>query len=299
MNLNITEHAMIVNVHLGIWTGAKTDKGAADETASRNNAQAGSVNVIKYLVPKEVIKPVETARNSVRTHFFDRTLPWKDNGDRLLPRKMYQTFIDEHSPLEQAFYDSVNTFMLAYAEVREKAAFNLGDLFAPEDYPHPDDVRAKFYCRVDLDGISDANDFRVSLSKDAIAIIKQQIEETTTTRIFAAQQDVWERIEKTVVHFAGRLAAQMEDVEEGKRRPPFHQSTIDNLIHLVNALPALNIIGDPNMKTLGRRLHGLLTTYNDANTLKGKPDVCAIAHDEIQSIIEEMSGYSAAFEGQR
>lgn len=293
--LDMRAHGMLVNVHLGIWTGSKQDRNVADDVAQRHGEKAGTVNVIKYVVPKEIIKPVETARNAIRNHKDQRTLPWSDNGDRLLPRKMFQLFMDEHTPLEETFYASVDTAVRAYAVLREKAQFNRSTLFNPEDYPHPEDVRRKFYCKVDISPLSLAEDFRVNLSDDAVTIIKQQIEEATMERIFAAQGSVWERIEKVVMTFAGRMEAQLEDVPEGQRRPSLHQSTINNLIDLVNTLPALNIMNDPNMRSVGRKLHTMLQTYNDADAMKGKVNVCAAAHEEVQAILEELGQYAKAF----
>jgi hypothetical protein len=297
LNIDITAHAMLVNVHVGAWSGFKRDKGAAREVADSANAtDKEAFSVSKRLISKESIDPVNSAMTAIRTHFADRTLPWKDNGDRLLPRKMYQVFIDEHAVLEQAYYDAVNQFIRDYANEREEARGRLGSRFSLDEYPHPDDVRGRFYCRVVIDAITDAKDFRVGMSKDAIDVIRGQIETDTMQRIMDAQKDVWARIEETVTHFAGRIAAQLEEPVKGKRRSPLHQSTVNNLIHLVNALPALNIVGDPNMKAVGRRLHGLLSNYSDVEPLKGNPSMCAAAHDELQDIIAEMSAFSKAFE---
>lgn len=292
MTIDITANAMIITVNLGLWTGFKLDKEAG--AAAAKEAGAGDANafrVNKLLVAKELLDPIATDRNAIRTHVMDRTSPWDDNGGRLLARKMYQKFIDEHAPLEQSFYDKVNAFLPMYASGRQQAEFRLGSRFNPEDYPHPDEIREKFYCRIDIKPVPRADDFRVTLGVDS-DVIKDQIEHAYAERIATAQADVWQRIEKCVVHFAGRMAAQLEEPEEGKRRAPLHQSTIDNLIHLVNALPALNIVGDPNIKTLGKRLHNMLQTYNDADAMKGKPDVCAAARDAVQDIIDEMGGMS-------
>lgn len=290
MTIDITANAMIITVNLGVWTGFKLDREAG--VAAARDAGAGDANafrVNKLLVAKELLDPIATDRNAIRTHVMDRTSPWDDNGGRLLARKMYQKFIDEHAPLEQSFFDKVNAFIPAYASGRQQAEFRLGSRFNPADYPHPDEIREKFYCRIEIKPVPRADDFRVTLGADTDGI-RTQIEQAYAERIQAAQADVWERIEKCVTHFAGRMAAQLEEPEEGKRRAPLHQSTIDNLAHLVGALPALNICGDPNIKALGKRLLGLLQTYNNADDMKGKPDVCAAARDAVQEIIDEMNG---------
>jgi hypothetical protein len=288
MTIDITANAMIVTVNLGVWTGFKLDREAG--VAAAKDAGAGDANafrVNKLLVAKELLDPIATARNAIRTHTMDRTSPWDDNGGRLLARKMYQKFIEEHAPLEQVFFDKVGLFVPAYASGRAQAEFRLGSRFNAADYPHPDEVRAKFYCRIEIKPVPRADDFRVTLGADTDAIQKQ-IEEAYAERVALAQADVWQRIEKCVTHFAGRMAAQLEEPEEGKRRAPLHQSTIDNLIHLVGALPALNICGDPAIKDVGKRLIALLKNYNNANDMKGKPEVCAAARDAVREIMDEL-----------
>lgn len=296
--LDITSHAMLVNLGLGVWSGFKLDRTASAGVATE--AEAGdheAFRVNKRLVAKEAIAKPEAKRNALRSHFLDRTLPWDDMGWRLLPRKMFQTYIDEESVLEHEFAASADVFAFEeYPKERDLARARLGKRFDASEYPSPSEIRAKFHCKVEIMPLPSSKDFRVSLSSDAIDTIRTQIEEATERRIMEAQKDVWARIEETVTHFAGRMAAQLEEPVKGKRRAPLHQSTINNLIHLVNAMPALNIVGDPNMKMLGRKLHSLLSQYNDAETMKGNTDMCAAAHDEVQDIIAEMSAFRKAFE---
>lgn len=295
--LDITAHAMTINLHLGLWMGAKLDKTAGAHLVRDSGGDDDeAVDVRKMLVSKLALKPVKTAKNAIYLHHIDRTLPWKDNGERMLPRKMYETYIDEHAPLEQAYMDEADRFINVYAQERERAAFRLGSMFDLDDYPHPDDIRPRYYCRMVIDGISDAKDFRVGLSGPTIELIRADIQARTEARIFAAQAEVWKRIEGTVTHFAGRMAVQLEEVEEGQKRPPLHQSTIDNLIHLVNSLPMLNIVGDPNVKAMGRKLHNMLTRYNDADSMKKDTALCAAAHNEVQDIMAEMSVFKRSFE---
>jgi hypothetical protein len=291
LKLDLTAHAMLVNIHLGIWTGSKQDKGEAQDVASRHKESANSVNVIKYVVPRELLKPVEQARNAIRNHKDHRTLPWSNNGDRLLPRKQFTLFMDEHTALVEAFDAEVLAFMPKYKSLWERAQFEHRTLFNQDDFPHPDAVKRKFYCKLDISPVGTADDFRVNLNSDAVDLIKNQIEVATTERIFQAQANVWERVEKVVTVFAGRMQAQAEyDENTDGRRPALHQSTIDNMIDLVNTLPALNIVDDPKMKSVGKKLHRLLQSYNDVDQLKGKADICAQAHEEVQAILEEMAG---------
>lgn len=291
--MNIVENAMLMNLQLGSWTAFKLDRKASAKTADDHHVVDGkSVRVNKRIIAEEAIKEVETARNAVRSHFYLKTLPWGDNGDRLLPRLSFMPFMDAHTPLEEAFYERVRIFCSNYAMERDKAKFNLVDMFDINDYPHPDDVRRKFYCRVDISPIATPDDFRVKLNDDALDTVRRQIEEKTIERIAGAQADVWARIEKCVTNMAERMNGQLEEVPEGGKRKPLHQSTFDNAIELVNSLRALNITGDPNVNAIGKRMHALLRQHNDAEVLKGDATACSAIKDALDEMIEEMAGFS-------
>lgn len=290
--MSITENGMLINLQLGSWTAFKLDKRMSAESAHKNDVKDDkSIRVNKRIIAEEAIKQVEQARNAVRTNFYAMTLAWSDNGDRLLPRMMYLDFMAKHTPLEEAFYEEVRKFHAAYAENRDRAQFQLAAAFNPADYPHPDEIKRKFYCRMDISPLPTADDFRVNLGNAELNVIKDQIEAKTMDRIQAAQAEVIERIEKVVTNAVERMDAQVTADPE-KRLPPLHQSTFDNMIELVNMLPKLNITGDPNVKATGKRLHKLLSSYNEADELKGKPDECQVVKDELEEILADMAGYA-------
>lgn len=290
--MSITENGMLINLQLGAWTAFKLDKRLSDQSAEKNKVKdAKAIRVNKRIIAEEAIEAVNSARNAVRTNFYAMTLAWSDNGDRLLPRMMYLDFIAKHTPLEEKFYEEVQNFCGAYGEQRDRAQFNLAEAFNPKDYPHPDEIKGKFYCRMDISPLPTSDDFRVKLGNDELNVIKDQIEAKTMDRIQAAQQEVVDRIEKVVVNAVERMDAQITADPE-KRLPPLHQATFDNMIELVNMLPKLNITGDPNVKATGKRLHNLLKTYSEVDELKGKPDECQAVKDELEEILADMAGYA-------
>jgi hypothetical protein len=91
--MSITKNAMVLNLQIGIWQGHRLDKEASRKVTEEANANADAARVNKHLVPKDALKAITAASTAVRAHFYSKTLPWKDNGDRLLTRLLFCDFI--------------------------------------------------------------------------------------------------------------------------------------------------------------------------------------------------------------
>ena len=89
----LTQKAMVMNLSIGIWQGYRLDKDASRKVTEDAGAMSDAARVNKHLVPKESLAAIVTAQNTIRTHFYSNTLPWRDNGDRLMTRKLFMTFI--------------------------------------------------------------------------------------------------------------------------------------------------------------------------------------------------------------
>jgi hypothetical protein len=98
---------------------------------------------------------------------------------------------------------------------------------------------------------------------------------------------VWKRLAETVGRFAERMAN--EDAT-------FHASTVEKLEEIVELLPALNIMDDPNLEQMRRDIQGSLIGY-DAKTLRKDKAARSVAATEAQKIMDTMKGFMTAFGG--
>ena len=284
--MNITQKCMIVNIQVGMWLAHKRDKVATEKAVRSAKAENDALSVNKHLVSKEDMKDISASQSAARTHFYERTLPWKDNGDRLLVREFYDDFIQQHSKLEAAFNKAADTFVRnRYPVIRDKAEFRMGETFNKADYPTPKEVRRKFYLKLDIDAISDADDFRVKMSKDTVEHIRSEISEAMEERVARALGGVWERLEETLAHFADRMKS--SDTK-------FKVATIDSLRGLADELPALNFIGDKNLAKITERIQRKLLGF-DADHIRQNPKVRRAVAKEAKNIMADMAGFMKAF----
>lgn len=286
--MSIVTNCMIVNLQLGVWTGHRLDKAASKRVTDEAGAESDAARVNKHLVPKEALKKVSNAQGQIRLHFYDRTLPWKDNGDRVLTRVMFQRFIEEHGALKEIFNEAVHDFLKKeYPVIVQKAEFRMGELFKKDDYPTPRELRDKFYVNLDIDGISEAKDFRVQIDKEDRKRVQTEIEEAMQRRIVEAQRHTWERLAETMGHFTERMKT---------KDAKFKAATIDNLAELADILPGLNVTGDPDLDALAKRIQRLVGGC-DAKVIRENEKTRKVIGKEAATIMADIGGFMKAMGG--
>lgn len=285
--MSISTKCMLLSLRLGFWEGQRFDRQATQELTEQAQAEAGSARVNKHLIRKEAFKSLATARNAIRTHFYSETLPWRDNGDRVITRAAYMGFIEDHQALAEKFKQEALTFCRdVYPAEVDRASFRMGALFKRDDYPSPREVYRRFYVSLDIDPIAEASDFRVEMGEAETDRIRAQIEQANRDRLGSAMAHVWGQLADVVNRFAERTAA------SGTIRVEVTRSIQD----VVAKLPALNIIDDPQLEEIRQLVEHKLGGY-DAAELRSNTALRSKAADEAKAIADKMRGMMAAFGG--
>ena len=284
--MSIATECMTVNIHMGMWEARKQDKAAGQEVSANANAKPGTASVNKQIIPKEALAKIQARYSAIYNHVRVHTVPWKDNGDRLLSRKMWTRFIEIYEELAAAFNKEVNDWVEnEYPVLLGKAQFDMGALFNPNDYPDPHVIKGKFYVRLVMDAVTEAGDFRCNLKDTDVADrIRKDIEANIGQRLKKAQGEVWGKLANMVAHYAERMKS------DGR----LYESTRDNLIELCDILPGLNVFDDPDLRAMGKEIKQRLGGYDTADLRKDK-DLKSAAAAEADEILERMSGFLKAF----
>lgn len=280
-----TDNALVVNLNIRMWSGHKLDKAKTSEVNTRANAHDDASRVNKHLVSKASMADIVKCAGALRQYVYRATLPWGDNGDRLIGASGYMDFMDEFAELKHQFDDAVRHFVdVLYPAERARAQFRMGDMFVPSDYPEPDDIRHKFGVALDVHGVPAATDLRAQLREEDIQHLRTEIENNNTAKLRTAMQNLWQRLYETVAHFADRM-------EDDQR---FKDATVRNLHRLIDEVPSLNIAGDPALDELCKDLKDTLYGL-EAKTLRTSPVARENAHKAAADIAAKMSGMMAAF----
>lgn len=280
--------AMVMNLSIGIWAGYRLDREATRRVTTEAGASADAARVNKHLIPKEALAPIVTAQNAIRTHFYSNTLPWRDNGDRLMTRKLFTTFIPEHEKLVEAFQATVEHFLnVDYPSAIEKAEFRMGSMFNRDDYPNRAVLRSKFYANLEIDAITTSGDFRVEIDQKHVDKVRAAMEEAAEKRLEAATADIWKRMADTVGHFQQRMA---------DPKAVFRNSTINNINEMLDLVPGLNVLDDPKIEMIRAAIAKSFGNL-DANDIRSDPDHRKQLASDAQEIMDKMSGFMNAFGG--
>lgn len=269
----IQNSSMLVDLNISVWTGRKMDKKVAEEIDASKNTQTKAGNYSKRLMANT--KKLEAINNlvaDIRGWHYARTLPWSDGGSRLLPMQGffdYKPAIAEH---ERKFWDMVNDFLADYPTLVTAAAFQLGDLFNPVDYPDVDALRKKFSFRYVFLPVPEAGDFRIDVNEESRKELEEQYTKFYDTKLADAMKGIWDRLHECLTHMSDKLGG------ENKR---LHASMVDNAVELCGMLSHLNVTRDPKLEEarqhLERTMMGVsideLRKHEDARKdLKSKVD---------------------------
>src|ERR1700721_241668 len=250
----ITERAMLAAVHISIWTAAKHDRKVSRDVANQNGAheRAGRYNK-QLLRGAEKLEALRTLAGQIRQHFYKITLPWSDEGYRLLPAHFYFELTTQMREFERAFSQSVEEFLEVYPSYIEQVRPELNGLFREEDYPSTEKLRTKFGLRLEVLPIPTGADFRVQMSAEEQARVSREIDANVRESLIRGTEDLWRRLREVVAHMGDRL-------NEPESR--FHASLVTNVFDLVEILPRLNVQGDENLNRFAEQVKQRLCNHS-------------------------------------
>jgi hypothetical protein len=170
----ITERAMLAAVHISIWTAVKHDRKVSRDVADQHGAHQGAGRYNKQLLRgADKLDELRTLAGQVRQYFYKITLPWSDEGFRLLPSNLYFDLTARMREFEASFELGVESFLQVYPQYIEQVRPELNGLFREEDYPAADKLRRKFGVKLEILPIPSGNDFRVQMSAEEQARVRQ------------------------------------------------------------------------------------------------------------------------------
>jgi hypothetical protein len=242
----ITERAMLAAVHISIWTAVKHDRKISRDVASQHGAHQGAGRYNKQLLRgADKLDELRTLAGQIRQYFYKITLPWSDEGFRLLPSNFYFDLMARMREFEASFEQGVESFLAVYPQYIDQVRPELNGLFREEDYPAADKLREKFGVKLEILPIPSGADFRVQMSAEEQARVSREIDANVRQSLTRGTEDLWKRLREVVSHMVDRL-------NEPESR--FHASLVTNVFDLVEILPRLNVNGDDDLNRFAEQV---------------------------------------------
>ncbi|HVC89094.1 MAG TPA: hypothetical protein VND66_00605 [Acidobacteriaceae bacterium] len=263
----ITERAMLAAIHISIWTAVKHDKGVSRDVARQHGAHESAGRYNKQLLrDAEKLEALRVLSGQIRQYFYKITLPWSDEGYRLLPAHFYFELTTKMREFEQAFAEQVEEFLAIYPSYIEQVRPELNGLFREEDYPSAEKLRNKFGVKLEVLPIPSGEDFRVTLSEEEQARVAREIDESVRQSLQRGTEDLWIRLKSVVTHMVDRL-------NEPESR--FHATLVTNVFDLVDLLPRMNVNQDEELNRFAAEIKDRLCSFT-AHDLK-KNEILRVA----------------------
>lgn len=286
----LTTRAMIVTLHISHWSGLRLDRQVTNEVNSSHGAAEDAGRYNKLLVPKEALAPIQKIVGSTRDDFLKRTLPWMDNGGRIMAAEAYMAHARWLDGQKQKFDAAVGTFIAEYPQLLNAARNRLNTMFKTEDYPSPEELREKYAMTVTVMPVPAASDFRVDMSEAQANMIRADIERNVREATANAMGDVYRRIADVTGRMVERLTAYRPAGGKGdKTEGVFRDSLVENVRDLIDVLPALNIVGDPTLDDIAKEMRALVRY--PADTLRTSPNARRDIADKAREIFATVSDY--------
>jgi len=262
-SISIASSAMLVELSISSWTARKLDKKVSTQVDldKQTKTRAGNYNK-NLLAGTGFLDTITKYAANARAWHISQTLPWSDNGLRLLPMSNFMTYKQNLTTLETNYQALVDKFIIAYPNLVSAAAFQLGDLFNRDEYPEAEKIVNKFKFTVNYLPVPMAGDFRIDIGEEAKAELIKNCERAYNDRLNNAMKDAWSRLHECLMRMSERLA----NNEKGEKKI-FRDSLVENAVELVDLLKHFNLTGDTNME-LARNELAVAIMNHDADDLR-------------------------------
>lgn len=236
----LNKKAMLVDLSIKCWYARKHDRKVTEEVAEAHQTRGDVGRYNKNLLPVDALS-YDTVRRlvgEIRLEHYRQTLPWSNDGARILPAVNYLQYMEIMREKRGKFERAVKEFLVEYPGLRENAKEQLKTLYQAEDYPQVGRIEQLFGVSVKVFPLPAGEDFRVSLAGGDAEAIREQIEKDTRETVVEAMREPYRRLHVVVARMAERL---------GDPKGKFKDSLVSNIEELCDLLPSLNLTGDPEM----------------------------------------------------
>ena len=252
----VARSAMMVDLHISVYSGRKQDKATQGEvTTAKGSGSKKAASVYKNLFAEcKELDDLTKFQARARAEHYRLTLPWNDQGARLLPtaslleyQQIMGRYRNEFERLVDAFLDKYDTLVAA-------AAFQLGTLFDRKEYLSRAQVALRFRMESSFTPLPTSGDFRLDVESTVQRELIEQYERRMEAKLAQANQDSWSRLHEALLRLSDRLVVE----EDGKKRK-FHDTMVTGALELCDLLTVMNVTNDPELEKARRKVEEVLS----------------------------------------
>lgn len=278
----VARAAILATLSISSYSGRKLDrKTQAEVVLAKGSGSSRAASVHKNLFSDcPELDAITKFQSRARIRHYQLTLPWQDNGARLLPTAALMDYKAEMNRYHAEFERLVDAFLSKFDTLVAAAAFKLGTLFDRAEYPERHEVERRFKFELTFTPLPTAGDFRLDVEHEVQRELAAGYEKRLTEQVVAAQQDAWTRMYNALTQLKDRLTLN----EDGTRKV-FHDTTVSNAQTLCELLTQLNVTQDPALEKARRQLEDALSDV-DPKELRKEEGARLVTLQKVDSILD-------------
>jgi hypothetical protein len=281
----LSTRALLVNLTIHQWSATRHNAQVTQEVATQHGSDAKMGAYRQRLIHPRHLEPVKTALGAIYLEHRRRTLPWLDDGARILSSAGYFDYMQWFNSATAELELTLQSFYSGYSGYISEAQIALNGLFDPGAYPSPSELERLFGVDLRKVPVPDVSDFRIEIGDAEINRLRTELAGSLESVTALAMSDVRSRIENAVGAMVAKLAGYT-----GGKAGSFRDSLVGNMRDLVEILPSLNLTNDPKLDDLTERLrHELCIVDPDVLRADEPSRVAVLASAE--SILESMADF--------
>ncbi len=283
----IQNNSLVVSLNIGAWTAKKYDKKVTDETNKAHGASVDAGRYTKRLADKKHIEPFTKVASEVKAYHYKHTIPWGDNGERLLASSLFDEYLQKVLSFKAKYEGLVPELANNIDDIKAEAKRELNGMYNEADYPTEAQLKGKFYFKVTYLPVPE-NDFRVGLSDEETKFLSAGMEREFNQRLQDATADIWKRIKDQLDAMKERLTTTTKDKDGNEQPAVFRDSLFGNLKELIEILPHLNITQDPAISDACAHLAILMA---EPEAVRTNPSLRAEKAEKVEDVLNKFNSF--------
>ena len=280
----LSEKAMLVSLNISCWDRYKFDAKVSNEVAVAHNAtnKVGRYNKNLLAFNPTSYKAVTSLAGEARQTHYTHTLPWTDEGQRILPCANWTKYTDAMRTLQTKFNIAAQEFVMEAPALFTRSLQELNGLGNAADFPTMQKLSESFDFRIKFSPFPTADDFRVTLQPSDMEAVKAELETNVNQAVAEAMKEPFKRLHEVVK----KMAMTLVDSDA-----IFRDSLVTNVEELLEVLPKLNLTDDATLTVMCNDIRDNLVT--DPDTLRQNKSVRSDIAAKAAAIQANLAGFMA------
>lgn len=293
------QKAMLITMRLRKPAEFKKDPLITAEIAAKyglTEKEAGRFS--RRIMLEGTLDRITSLHGKARAILNKKTSPWWDEGTRICPSTLYQTVLGELNPIKLETDIARDEWLEKYPEYVRTLERIQNGFFNPNEHPSVEVMRMKFGFEIKPQPIPDVEDFRLDMSEEDLALIKQDfLADYQAMQDQAMKKMPADKIVEHVGHLAKMLGGYNPDNPEIATTKRLFGSIIGNVRELVTYLPEFNMSNDPKLAGIIDRIKNELcfdslgSAKDVVDELKKDEHFLADTLDKAKQILDEVSNF--------